>query len=287
MNNVLVTGCNGQLGSEFKNLEQNYPKINFFFKDIELDISNKLNLENFIVENNINVILNTAAYTDVNKAEIENKKSDLINVESVKNLVELSEKYDCKLIHYSTDYVYGEITDKPFDESSLTNPKNYYGKSKRKGELFIENSFSESIVIRTSWLYSYFGKNFVNTIVEKAKKEKELSVVNDQFGCPTYAKDLAYDTINILNSKIKIDNDGKIYNYSNLGSTNWSGFAIKIVEILDLDCIIKEVPTDFFKPIVERPKYSITNKNKITNTFNLNIPNWEDSLKTYLTIFEK
>lgn len=287
MRNILVTGCDGQLGSEFKDLEENYSELNFFFKDIELDVSNKLSVENFIVNFNIHIIINTAAYTNVNNAEIEKKKADLVNVESVKNLVELSEKYKCKLIHYSTDYVYEGLSIKPINESTLTNPKNYYGKSKRKGELFIENSFSESIVIRTSWLYSYYGKNFVNTIVEKANKGNELPVVNDQFGCPTYAKDLALDTINILESNMKLDNNGKIFNYSNLGSTNWSGLAIKVVEILSLDCKIKEVKTEFFKSNVKRPKYSITSKNKIINTFNLNIPKWEDSLKTYLTNFKK
>jgi dTDP-4-dehydrorhamnose reductase len=287
MRNILVTGCDGQLGSEFKDLEENYSELNFFFKDIELDVSNKLSVENFIVNCNIHIIINTAAYTNVNNAEIEKKKADLVNVESVKNLVELSEKYKCKLIHYSTDYVYEGLSIKPINESTLTNPKNYYGKSKRKGELFIENSFSESIVIRTSWLYSYYGKNFVNTIVEKANKGNELPVVNDQFGCPTYAKDLALDTINILESNMKLDNNGKIFNYSNLGSTNWSGLAIKVVEILSLDCKIKEVKTEFFKSNVKRPKYSITSKNKIINTFNLNIPKWEDSLKIYLTNFKK
>ena len=287
MKNILVTGCNGQLGSEFKDLEQNYSELNFFFKDIELDISNKLIVENFIVNYNIHIIINTAAYTNVNNAEIEKKKADLVNVESVKNLVELSEKYKCKLIHYSTDYVYEGLSIKPINESTLTNPKNYYGKSKRKGELFIENSFSESIVIRTSWLYSYYGKNFVNTIIEKANKGNEVPVVNDQFGCPTYAKDLALDTINILESNMKLDNNGKIFNYSNLGSTNWSGLAIKVVEILSLDCKIEQVNSEFFKSNVKRPKYSITNKNKIINTFNLNIPKWEDSLKTYLTNFKK
>ena len=287
MKNILVTGCDGQLGSEFRNLEPNYPKINFFFKDFELDITNKLDVENFIIINNINIILNTAAYTNVNNAETEQKKADQVNAQAVKNLVELSEKYKCKLIHYSTDYVYKGKARKPIDERSSASPQNYYGKSKRKGELFIENSFSESIVIRTSWLYSYYGKNFVNTIVEKANKGNELPVVNDQFGCPTYAKDLALDTINILESNMKLDNNGKIFNYSNLGSTNWSGLAIKVVEILSLDCKIKEVNTEFFKSIVKRPKYSITDKKKIINTFNLNIPKWEDSLKIYLTNFEK
>lgn len=283
---ILVTGCNGQLGSELKNLS--FQKINtFFFTDSNnLDITKKNIVENFIIKNNIKTIINTAAYTDVNKAEVEIKRANEINVEGVKNLVELSEKYNCKLIHYSTDYVYNGLNKSPIDEDLKTNPLNNYGVSKRKGELFIENSLCESIVIRTSWLYSKYGNNFVNTIINKSKSEKKINIVNDQFGCPTSAKDLAKDTMNILNSKTRLDSFGKIFNYSNLGSTNWSGFAIKIIELLNLKCEINEVPTLFFKSNVKRPKYSITNKSKIISAFNLKIPQWEDSLKIYLTNFK-
>ena len=283
---ILVTGCNGQLGSELKNLS--FKKINtFFFTDSNnLDITKKNIVEDFIIKNNIKTIINTAAYTDVNKAEVEIKRANEINAEGVKNLVELSEKYNCKLIHYSTDYVYDGLSKSPIDEDLKTNPLNNYGFSKRKGELFIENSISESIVIRTSWLYSKYGNNFVNTIINKSKSEKKINIVNDQFGCPTSAKDLAKDTINILNSKTRLDSFGKIFNYSNLGSTNWSGFAIKIIELLNLKCEINEVPTLFFKSNVKRPKYSVTNKSKIISAFNLKIPQWEDSLKIYLTNFK-
>jgi dTDP-4-dehydrorhamnose reductase len=281
-NNILVTGCNGQLGSEFKNLELNYPEFKFFFKDLDLDISNKQSLDNFISSQKINIILNTAAYTNVNVAEFEKKKADLINSLSVKNLVELTEKYHCKLIHYSTDYVYCGLDKKEIEENSPKNPLNYYGISKRNGEIFVEKSLSESIVIRTSWLYSSYGNNFVNTIFNKAKKESEIHVVNDQYGCPTHAKDLAFDTMNMLTSKLKLDFDGKVYNYSNLGSTNWSNFAKKIIKYSKFECKVCEVSSSFFNSIVKRPKYSITSKIKIINNFNLNIPKWEDSLKTYL-----
>jgi len=285
MKNILVTGSNGQLGSELHNSASKYPKINFFFKDKDLDITKKEKIENYLIRNKINFIINTAAYTDVNNAEIEKQKSDLVNEKGVKNLVELSEKYNCKLIHYSTDYVYNGKNKTPLDEKSSTNPLNYYGISKRKGEKHIENSSCESIIIRTSWLYSNFGNNFVNAIIKKVENKEKIIVVKDQFGCPTNAKDLALDTINILNSEIKLDKHGKIYNYSNLGFTNWSSFAKKIIEFLNIEYEIQEVSTDFFKSNVIRPKYSITNKNKIVNTFNLNIPHWEESLKTYLTNF--
>ena len=282
MKNILVTGCNGQLGSEFKNLISKYPEFNFFFKDIDLDISQKIRIEDFILNNNINIILNTAAYTDVNKAEIEKEKANLINSFGVKNLVELSEKYHCKLIHFSTDYVYDGVSSELLDESTSTNPINYYGKSKREGEVFIEKSFSESIIIRTSWLYSFYGKNFVNTIIKKAKIDTEINVVNDQHGCPTHAKDLAEDTMRILTSKLKLNFDGKIYNYSNLGSTSWSDFAKEIIKYSEIECEVREVSSTFFNSNVKRPKYSITNKDKIISNFNLNIPIWKDSLKTYL-----
>ena len=281
-NNILVTGSNGQLGSEFKSLSYKHPEFNFFFRDIDLDISNKQGLEDFILNYNINIILNTAAFTDVNKAEIEKEKADLINSFGVKNLVELSEKYDCKLIHFSTDYVYNSFGTEPLDEDAPTNPINYYAKSKRKGEIFIEKSLSESIIIRTSWLYSYYGNNFVNTIIKQAEKKNEINVVNDQYGCPTHAKDLAEDTMRILNSKLTINFDGKIYNYSNLGSTNWSNFAKEIIKYSEIECEVREVSSDFFNSNVKRPKYSTTNKDKIISNFNLNIPIWEDSLKTYL-----
>ena len=277
----MLTGCDGQLGSEFKNIESNYPEFNFHFRDRDLDISIKKNLEDYIFDENINIILNTAAYTDVNSAEIEREKADIVNTFAVKNLVELSEKYNCKLIHFSTDYVYNSFNKIPIKEKSIANPINYYGKSKRNGEIFIEQSTSESIIIRTSWLYSSHGKNFVNTIIQKAKNNENINVVSDQFGCPTYAKDLALDTMKILKSNLKLDFNGKIYNYSNLGYTNWSDFAKEIIKISNLNCNVKEVTSDFFKDTVIRPMYSITDKNKIISNFGLNIPYWKESLRNF------
>lgn len=277
-----MTGCNGQLGSEFKKLEKKYTEYFFFFKDIDLDITKKSQLEKFIKNNSIGIILNTAAYTNVSGAEIEKKKANSINTFGVKNLVELSEKYMIKLIHFSTDYVYSSKSKDPIGEKKITNPLNYYGISKRNGELFIENSNSESIIIRTSWLYSSNGKNFVNTIIQKATQEKKINIVCDQFGCPTYAKDLAIDTMRILKSKLRLDFDGKIYNYSNLGFTNWSDFAKEIITISNLNCIVEEVSSDFFNDSVKRPMFSITDKNKIISNFGLDIVHWKKSLRNYL-----
>lgn len=282
MNKILVTGSNGQLGAEFKKLEILFPEYNFFFRDLDLDITKKKLLENFVEQHSIDIIINTAAYTNVVKAETQKYKANQINELGVKNLVELCEKYKIKLIHFSTDYVYSSQTKEPMDEQTETNPLNYYGISKRNGELFVKNSNSESIVIRTSWLYSSNGKNFVNTITDKAKKEKKIDVVNNQFGCPTYAKDLAMDTMRILKSKKILDYNGKIYNYSNLGSTNWSEFAREIIKISNLDCFINEIDSYLYEDSIKRPMFSITDKSKIISNFNLNIPHWKVSLRNYL-----
>lgn len=282
ISNILVTGSNGQLGSEFKKLEKNYNEYVFIFKDLELDITKKKKLEKFIKDNSINIILNTAAYTNVSKSEIKKEKADEVNDFGVRNLVELCEKYCLKLIHFSTDYVYSSNTKDPISETKITNPLNYYGFSKRNGEIHVEKSNCESIIIRTSWLYSFHGENFVNTIVQKAKKHENINVVSDQFGCPTYAMDLAIDTMKILKSKMKLDFDGKIYNYSNLGYTSWSEFAREIINLSKLNCIVKDVSSSFFKSSVKRPMFSITDKNKIITNFRLDIPHWKESLRNYL-----
>ena len=282
MKKILITGCLGQLGTEFKNLENEHQDFVFYYRDKNLDITNKNQVEKFVSKNSINIILNTAAYTNVLRAEIEKEKANQINKFGVRNLVEICEKYKIKLIHFSTDYVYSSKSKKPIDENTITNPVNYYGISKRSGELYIENSNSESIIIRTSWLYSSNGKNFVNTIVKKAKKEENISVVCDQFGCPTYSKDLASDTMKILKSGLKLDFDGKIYNYSNLGFTNWSDFAKHIIKFSNLKSNVNKITSDFFKSSVKRPMFSIMNKNKIIKNFNLEIPHWKESLKNYL-----
>mgnify|MGYP001278804727 CR=1 FL=1 len=287
MKKILITGSRGQLGFEFQNLKSKFIDLKFFFTDIELDIRDKHSVEFFIKKNQIDCLINTAAYTNVKKAEIEKNEANSINQKGVKNLVELAEEYKFKLIHISTDYVYNGSDENPLSEYDSVQPVNYYGLSKRNGEIHIQNSKSESIVIRTSWLYSYFGNNFVNTILKKIKHKEKIQVVNDQFGCPTNARDLAMDTIKIINSNIRLDKYGKIYNYSNLGSTNWSNFAKKIAELLNKQHEIQEVSSQFFKPDVNRPKYTITNKDKIIDVFDLKIDHWEKSLKTYLFNLDK
>jgi dTDP-4-dehydrorhamnose reductase len=231
----------------------------------------------------VDCIINCAAYTDVRKAEVEREKAFDVNSNGVKNLVAYCEENNIKLIHFSTDYVYNSNNSKPINEEEFIDPQNYYGFSKREGEKHIENSKNESIVIRTSWLYSKYGNNFVNTIINKSKTKENLKVISDQFGCPTYAKDLAEAVIKILEIDKKLDDKAKIFNYSNIESTNWFNFAKKILLLYGSDKIIEPVDSEYFKDEVKRPKFSITSKQKIIDTFNIEINNWDKSLANYIT----
>ena len=278
---TLVTGSNGQLGKTIQSIVKN--KSEFIFTDINsLDITKKEKIESVIISHDINCIVNCAAYTDVDGAEIEKEKADELNDNAVKNLVEISETYKLRLIHISTDYVYNGINKSPILEHEYVNPQNYYGVSKLNGEKHIENSISESIVIRTSWLYSSFGKNFVKTIIEKSKDEDLLKIVGDQYGCPTNADDLADAIIQIIKSKDKIDKESKIYNFSNLGYTSWFEFAKAILEEINFNCNLEKIKTNEINQLSKRPKFTITNKTKIISAFNLKIPHWKESLKKFL-----
>lgn len=280
--NILITGSNGQLGQEFRRL-QNKLKVDFIFTDKnEIDLCNYQNIHDYLNGIKLDFIINCAAYTNVSKSEIEKELSFNVNSNGVKNLVNYCEKTNTKLIHISTDYVYNSDSNNPIKENCKVDPINHYGFTKREGEKFIENSKLKSIVIRTSWLYSKFGNNFVNTIIEKSKYNNEICVVNDQFGCPTYAKDLALDIINITKSKSNFNFKNKIFNYSNLGNTNWFEFARAIKNIFGFKSKIKPVSSNFYYDGVKRPKYSITCKQKVIKTFNLKLRDWNTSLIDYL-----
>ena len=248
----------------------------------EFDICSYDAINNYLNDTKLDYIVNCAAYTDVKNAEIEREKSILINSFGVKNLVNYCEKKKIKFIHISTDYVYNSKSTDPSDEISNVKPINYYGFSKREGEKHVEKSKSESIVIRTSWLYSKFGKNFVNTIINRCINNNEISVVDDQFGCPTYAKDLANDILKIIKLNSSLNFENRIFNYSNLSYTNWYDFAQTIKSICGFNNLIKPVSTSFFKNDVKRPKFSVTSKQKIIDTFKLEINNWDTSLEYYI-----
>ena len=277
---ILVTGANGQLGQEFKNnVSKN--KDDFYFTDKnELDIIHKNHVLNYVSDNQIDLIINCAAYTNVNESETNKRQAIKVNSDAVKNLVEICQEQKLKMIHISTDYVYNSNNINPIKEDSNINPINYYGFSKREGEKIIEKSFSDSIIIRTSWLYSMYGSNFVKTMIKKGNNGEKIYVINDQFGCPTYAKDLVNVILSIIDSGIKPKY--KVYNFSNEGYTNWYDFTKKIFELKKLDCSINPVDSENYRSIARRPKYSVLDKSRIKDTFNINIRNWEDALQEFI-----
>ena len=275
--NVLVTGSNGQLGSEIKELSKEY-SYNFFFTDrSNIDITSKESIKEFCQINNINVIINCAAYTAVDKAQSDEINADLINRKAVKKLALVSQELNIKLIHISTDYVFDGKNFKPYCEEFQTNPQSIYGKTKLDGENEMRDiNPKNSIIIRTSWVYSYYGNNFVKTMLRLGKEKEELGVIFDQIGTPTYAKDLAKIILDIVP---QIDNQKvEIYNYSNEGVLSWYDFAKEIMKMAKLNCKINPIETYQYPTPAKRPHYSLLNKNKIKSTFNIEIPYWKDGL---------
>jgi dTDP-4-dehydrorhamnose reductase len=280
---VLITGSNGQLGSEIKELATNYDKIDCIFKDLpELDICNADALDVFITDHNINVVINCAAYTAVDKAEKAADLAEQVNSTGVSNLVNVLEKINGKLIHISTDYVFDGNHLVPYKESDLVSPNGVYGKTKRAGELTVINSHIDAIVIRTSWLYSSNGNNFVKTMLRLGNEKKSLNVVSDQIGTPTYARDLAKTCLEILcfESSVNLNNNGDIYHYSNEGVTSWYEFATAIMELGNVNCKVVPVETKDYPTLAKRPKYSVLDKSKIKSDYEIIIPHWRDSLES-------
>ena len=275
--NILVTGSNGQLGSEIKSISSDY-SYNFFFTDRNnIDITSKDSIKEFCKTNNINVIINCAAYTAVDKAQSDEINADLINRKAVKKLALVSKELDIKLIHISTDYVFDGKNFKPYVEEFQTNPQSIYGKTKLDGENEMRDiNPKNSIIIRTSWIYSYYGNNFVKTMLRLGKEKEELGVIFDQIGTPTYAKDLAKIILDIVP---QIDNQKvEIYNYSNEGVLSWYDFAKEIMKMAKLNCKINPIETYQYPTPAKRPHFSLLNKNKIKSTFNIEIPYWKDGL---------
>lgn len=283
MFNILITGTNGQLGSEIKAISSNY-SYNFFFTDRNnIDITSKDNIKAFCETNNINVIINCAAYTAVDKAESDEINADLINRKAVKKLSLVSEELNIKLIHISTDYVFDGKNFKPYIEEFQTNPQGIYGKTKLDGENEMRDiNPKNSIIIRTSWVYSSFGNNFVKTMLRLGREKESLGVIFDQVGTPTYAKDLAKIILDIIpritNEKVEI------YNYSNEGVLSWYDFAKEIMRMAKLNCKINPIETFQYPTPAKRPHFSLLNKSKIKSTFNIEIPYWKDSLDECLKI---
>ncbi len=275
--NILVTGSMGQLGSEIKELSSNY-NYNFFFTTRDdIDITSKDSIKEFCQTNSINVIINCAAYTAVDKAESDMENADLVNRKAVKKLSIVAKELNIKLIHISTDYVFDGKNFKPYVEEFQTNPQSVYGKTKLDGENEIRDiNPLNSIIIRTSWVYSYYGNNFVKTMLRLGKEKEELGVIFDQVGTPTYAKDLAITILDIIpqieNSKVEI------YNYSNEGVLSWYDFAKEIMKMAKLNCKVNPIETYQYPTPAKRPHFSLLNKSKIKSKFNLEIPYWKDGL---------
>lgn len=279
---ILITGANGQLGREFRELQNEFPDYEFKFTDIDsLDIVNKQAVEECLLQFNPSVLINCAAYTAVDKAETEKNLADQVNVKAPKSLAIACEKFNILLIHISTDYVFDGRSNIPYKETDHPRPAGYYAKTKLDGENEIQLNASRSLIVRTSWLYSSFGENFVKTIIKKAKEIGTLNVVYDQVGSPTYANDLAKAILLILPKVIKI-NSHEIFHYANEGAISWYDFAKAIVEMSMIYCRIIPVETKDYPTLAPRPVYSVFNKNKIKTTFTLDIPYWRDSLKRCL-----
>lgn len=278
--NILVTGANGQLGSEIKRIsvhhENNYK---FFFTDVaELDITDPEAIDRFIKENNIRYIINCAAYTAVDKAEDDIDLCYKINRDAVNNLGVAATNNKAKVIHVSTDYVYDGTASKPYLETDAVNPQSIYGKSKLAGENALMQTCPDSIIIRTAWLYSIYGNNFVKTMIKYGQERDELNVVADQTGTPTNAADLAQAIIQILDFSEQNEFQPGIYHYSNEGVTTWYDFTLAIHKDAGITCNVNPITTDQYPTKATRPKYSVLDKTKIKTVFNIFIPKWEESL---------
>ncbi|MDL2251221.1 dTDP-4-dehydrorhamnose reductase [Odoribacter sp. OttesenSCG-928-J03] len=279
--NILITGAKGQLGLELQKIGFTALDEEFYTDVDELDITDYDAVEDFVSKNEIDTIINCAAYTAVDKAEDEQEVATEINTKAVANLAKIAYNNDCLLVHISTDYVFDGMAEEPYTEKSKTNPQSVYGHTKLAGEKAILSSGCLEIIIRTSWLYSEFGSNFVKTIKRLATEKEELNVVADQIGSPTYAVDLAKAIVAIVTDNELVDKTG-IYHFSNEGVCSWYEFAKEIVKQLKLSCVINPVTTDQYPTKAKRPAYSVMDKSKIKKAFNIDIPEWKDGLKRCL-----
>jgi dTDP-4-dehydrorhamnose reductase len=276
---LLITGSKGQLGNELRELAVEFPEFDFLYTDVEeLDITDASKVDDFISENKPDAIINCAAYTAVDKAETDEKKAYLINATAVGILAQAAAKHKALLVHISSDYVFDGKAWVPYKETDLTNPVSAYARTKYAGEQAVGKYASNAVIIRTSWLYSAFGNNFLKTILKYGKERGLLNIVFDQTGTPTYARDLARTILNILPGAIA-GSGVEIYHFSNEGVTSWYDFAKTIVEISGLECSINPIETKDYPLPATRPFYSVLNKAKLKEKFKLEIPFWRDSVK--------
>ena len=274
--NILITGCKGQLGNEMLLLEAKSPQHTYFNTDVEeLDITDREAIGAFVEENQIDGIVNCAAYTAVDKAEENQKLCDLLNHVAPGYLAEAIERRGGWLIQISTDYVFDGTNHIPYVETDPVCPNSVYGRTKLAGEQAAQQACSRTMIIRTAWLYSTFGNNFVKTMIRLGKERQELGVIFDQIGTPTYARDLAVAIFAAINQGVKAD----VYHFSNEGVISWYDFTKAIHRLADIkDCRVRPLHTSEYPTPAARPHYSVLDKTKIKQTYNLEIPYWEESL---------
>lgn len=281
---VLITGANGQLGNEMRVVAKQYTEVDFVFTDVEeLNICNADEVDSFVKNLRPDYIVNCAAYTAVDKAETDIDLCRAINCDAVKNLGIAAQKYQAKIIHVSTDYVFDGTSNIPYTETMPTNPQTIYGKTKLEGEKALLSVCNASFIIRTSWLYSSFGNNFVKTMIRLGNERDSLNVVFDQVGTPTYAADLANAIWKIITSK---KTDYGVYHFSNEGVCSWYDFTTAIFRLTNTNCQVFPIESSEYPTKTPRPFYSVLNKRKIKSTFAVSIPHWEVSLQKCLQILK-
>ena len=296
---ILVTGKNGQLGrsiqktvnTDTKTDNKQSPNDFIFVGREELDLSSESIISHYFDNNDkFDIIINCAAYTQVDKAEKEQELANQVNHLAVKQLAKIANNQQARLIHISTDYVFDRESGKPYIETDTPNPINVYGRTKLAGEKTLQAVMpTNAIIIRTSWLYSEYGNNFVSTMLRLGRERDELNVVSDQMGSPTYAADLAGVILEIIKHKKFRDlgQTTQIYNYSNEGKISWHEFAKEIFKIEKIGCEVNPVTTQQYPTPAKRPRNTLMNKDKIVKMFNIKISNWKSSLNTCMTILKK
>lgn len=285
--NTLVTGSNGQLGNEIRKISAEHPEYHFHYTDVaELDITNPDAVNTFVQENKIHCIINAAAYTAVDKAETEPEQANKINGYAVGNLAMSAEKAGALLIHVSTDYVFDGKSHRPIDENQKPAPQSAYAQSKLIGENELLSRCSKGVILRTSWLYSEFGNNFVKSMIKYGREREMLNVVYDQIGTPTYAGDLAAAILQLAPQWMKLEKP-EICHFSNEGVASWYDFALAIHRIAGIDCKINAIETAQYPLPAKRPFYSLMAKNKIKTDYGIEIPYWRDSLAKCIGLIMK
>lgn len=284
---ILVTGANGQLGNEMRVIAAQYADYQFLFvtRD-DLSIDDFSAVKKYFDQHAIDYCVNCAAYTAVDKAETEREKALLINGTAVGNLAQVCSAHQAQFIHISTDYVFDGTATTPYPVDYPVAPINWYGATKLRGEQEAVKNNPASIIIRTSWVYSSFGNNFVKTMLRLMSEREQISVVSDQQGCPTYAADLAQAIMQIIASN-KAESGAGIYHYSNAGVTDWWQFAVAIKDLSGSHCTVLPIPSSSYPTPAKRPAYSVMNTSTIQQAFDITIPFWKESLQTCLRLMGK